>query len=591
MHPIAALNRVIRTDGFVIATLSILSGAPGSRASEVSFHKVALTGEAAPGTETGTVFATFTTPLNHSIMRPAIDELGNVAFIALLAGPAVDDSNRSGIWSDAAGPLGLVVRTGMPAPGTPPGIVFSGVPSEYLPFPPKLGGGHVAFAGELSGPGITFANQFGVWAQQSDPVVLIARNGDPAPGQPAGVLFGQASLFGIDSQAHTQLTASLFGAGITTANNESIWSNRSGALEAIVREGDPAPGTPPGVVIGLGTFGTSSTFPRIAFNKESRLFVAANLLGPDVDAFNDEGLFLEDETGVLTLLAREGDPAPGGGQGVTYGGGSVLTMFDGLSINALGQVAFSCRLGGAIPTTPVTYTTVTGELELLVLSGDPAPPAFGAPILSDAGKLAVVGFVPDGDNDFHTVTTGIWWDQLGTMAPLVLPGDTVAHPLGDLTVHSAGQIIGFGSTGVLAFRAALNTGAGNPIFSLLLADPQGGLHHVVGTGELFDVAGDGSDLREIVRIEPGGLSDGGRVAFRLDFTDGSSGHFTAQLEASGDADADGDVDLADYALLAACLTGPNSGPAQPSCATFDFEPDADIDLRDSAAFTNTFSGQ
>jgi probable HAF family extracellular repeat protein len=58
----------------------------------------------------------------------------------------------------------------------------------------------------------------------------------------------------------------------------------------------------------------------------------------------------------------------------------------------------------------------------------------------------------------------------------------------------------------------------------------------------------------------------------------------------GDFDADGDIDLQDYAALPACLTGPNAGPPTPSCVAFDFEPDDDVDLRDVAAFANVFTG-
>jgi hypothetical protein len=290
------------------------------------------------------------------------------------------------------------------------------------------------------------------------------------------------------------------------------------------------------------------------------------------------------------LLAREGQPAPGMPPGVTFGGGSVLTMFDSPVIIAGGQVSFTCRLGGSIPTTQAVFTTLTGTLAPLVLPGNPPQSPFGAPVLSDAGKLAVAVFVPDDDNDFHTVTTGIWWDQLGTLMPLVMPGDTVVEASANLTVHSAGQIIGFGPAGVLAFRAYLQDAAGTTEFNLMLADAQGVLHRVIGNGDLFDVAGEGSDLREVLRIVPGGLAANGTVAFRLDFTDNTSGHFSARLVALGDADNDGDVDLTDHAAFAACLTGPDAGPPAPSCAALDFESDADVDLRDAAAFADAFTG-
>jgi len=45
----------------------------------------------------------------------------------------------------------------------------------------------------------------------------------------------------------------------------------------------------------------------------------------------------------------------------------------------------------------------------------------------------------------------------------------------------------------------------------------------------FDVKGNGTDLRLVDRITAGGLSENGVLVFRLDFTDGTSGIFTAAV--------------------------------------------------------------
>jgi hypothetical protein len=55
----------------------------------------------------------------------------------------------------------------------------------------------------------------------------------------------------------------------------------------------------------------------------------------------------------------------------------------------------------------------------------------------------------------------------------------------------------------------------------------------------------------------------------------------------GDATGDGSVDLADYAVLPDCLTGPGAGPPPANC-TFDLEPDGDVDLADVARLSNAF---
>jgi cysteine-rich repeat protein len=65
---------------------------------------------------------------------------------------------------------------------------------------------------------------------------------------------------------------------------------------------------------------------------------------------------------------------------------------------------------------------------------------------------------------------------------------------------------------------------------------------------------------------------------------------------AGDGDADGDVDLSDWAMFADCLHGPGAAPAPAAPVTaqqcldaFDANADSDVDLEDAAAFDRLFS--
>lgn len=86
--------------------------------------------------------------------------------------------------------------------------------------------------------------------------------------------------------------------------------------------------------------------------------------------------------------------------------------------------------------------------------------------------------------------------------------------------------------GQVAFQGSLLDADGSVQYSaLVMTDDDGALHKIVAVGDQFDVHGDGSDVREVVRIVSGGLSDTGDLVFRLDFTtDGlESGHFVARI--------------------------------------------------------------
>ena len=58
----------------------------------------------------------------------------------------------------------------------------------------------------------------------------------------------------------------------------------------------------------------------------------------------------------------------------------------------------------------------------------------------------------------------------------------------------------------------------------------------------------------------------------------------------GDLDADGDVDLDDWALLAPCITGPTSGGIiyADDCRAADVDADGDVDLADGVVVIRRF---
>lgn len=99
---------VINDNGQVAFTSRLSSGQFGFWAGNpTSLSLVAREGAQAPGTAPGVTFT------NIGFDAPMLNDLGQVAFDALLQGPGVTVDNRKGIWaSDPSGQLHLVVRAG-----------------------------------------------------------------------------------------------------------------------------------------------------------------------------------------------------------------------------------------------------------------------------------------------------------------------------------------------------------------------------------------------------------------------------------------------------------------------------------------------
>ena len=307
----------------------------------------------APGTPAGTLFHSPGPNLG------VINGTGRVSVTATLDGPGLDTTNNAGIWSqDASGNLQLRMRTGQQAPDLDPDVVFidRGIPvfNDAQDF---------VFRAQVNGPGITDANDHGIWIATSEGLALVAREGDPAPGTTAGETFGgflSNPSLSINNAGQTAFNATLTGATGTT--DRGVWSNASGELALVARKGDAAPGTG-------GAF--SNLFdPRIN-GAGHAAFVAQSTAG--------NGIWQETDAG-LALVAIQGMQAPGLAEGIRFG--SFVHVLDGPTqfiLNGNDQLAFVAPLDmfGSSPFGSVTaanntvlYATIDGELTLVARKGD-----------------------------------------------------------------------------------------------------------------------------------------------------------------------------------------------------------------------------
>jgi hypothetical protein len=260
---------------------------------------------------------------------PLLNDPGQMAFLG--------DSASNGVWSDVSGGFAPVALPGDHAPGLPDDATF-------LPY--NGGQRNITFnnAGQItfltSAHGPTSGTAFGIWSDRSGDLELVVRFGDQAPGLPAGVNFSSVSVFdhthslAMNDAGQIALLSHLTGPGVNSTNNESVWSERTGSLALVAREGSQAPGMPDGTNFG-------DQFRYLVQNN------AGQIAFTDVNA---RGVW-SDVSGKLELIAS-GLPS------------NSSVGINNIAVNDAGQVAF--RSG----TNSIWATDRTGELHRIVGPGD-----------------------------------------------------------------------------------------------------------------------------------------------------------------------------------------------------------------------------
>ncbi len=89
-----------------------------------------------------------------------------------------------------------------------------------------------------------------------------------------------------------------------------------------------------------------------------------------------------------------------------------------------------------------------------------------------------------------------------------------------------------------------------------------------------------------------------RITTAVNYVDALFGEKSTEIDAVadvaegrfGDAEADGDLDLNDYAVFQQCIAGPGAAAPTSPCRVMDFDQDGDVDLFDCARFQADFTG-
>jgi hypothetical protein len=337
--------------------------------------------------------------------------------------------------------------------------------------------------------GVPGSSDGAIWTS-TDGLKVAALEDATAPG--ANGVFGGFDFTEpvINGPGRTAFVANLaIGGSVTNSNRLGLWSDRTGAVSLVARQGSLVAGTP--VDTTFASFGvpTLNDAGDIAFR-------ATLTTGPGgVVNGNNEGIW-RDHGGLMTLIAREGSAAPSNSPEPIR-----FLSFEDPVINHNSEVAFTGRIQSAFGTLPTDidsglWAESGGTLKFIAREGFQAP---GAP----AGAVF---------DDFNGVT---------------------------------GNFFAFNREGQLAFLGEMKTGQGGVAFTdrkgIWATDRNGVLQLIVRVGDVLEVAP--GDFRQISDLmfttgpgpvstgnedgRPSGFSEGGHIAFAAQFTDFSAGIFVS----------------------------------------------------------------
>ena len=254
---------------------------PGNASGQL--RTVALEDEVAPGGGAGQVFRSFG-------WNPAINDVGQVAFLGYIAGAGVTTENSTAIWSEGSGALTMIVREGSAAPDVP-GFSYS-----FLDEPVINDAGKVAFLAFADAPGDSID---GLWSDRGGAVNLVVRTDAHAPGTSPTTRFRDFS-FGhvLNNQGKTAFRGELDGLDVTTDNNDGIWFD-DGNTNLIVRAEDVAAGTST-TYIGLAA-------PKL--NDAGQVAFLGYLAAGAFTSPNNQGIW-SDRSGSLRSWSAPANPLP-----------------------------------------------------------------------------------------------------------------------------------------------------------------------------------------------------------------------------------------------------------------------------------------
>jgi hypothetical protein len=410
---------------------------------------IVQTGQAAP--DANGTFLNF--------VNPVLNDSGQAAFFAVMAGTSGGITDDTGIFRGSGGSITQIARAGQAAPdsnGTFQGF-FSPVFNDL---------GQAAFNAYLTGTSGVGTDDGGIFLGSGGSITQIAREGQAAPG--GNGTFSSFDLPVINNSGQAAFFAFLTGTTGGGADDSGIFRGSGGSITQIARAGQAAPDA-------NGTFSAFGGNPVLNDSGQAAFF--AGLTGTSGGGTDNTGIF-RGSGGSITQIAREGQAAPDAN-------GTFSNFFDPV-LNDLGQAAFLASLtgtsGGGTDNTGI-FRGSGGSLTQIARAGQAAPDAngtfsgFGNPVLNDSGQAAFSAFLT-GTSGGGTDNSGIFRGSGGSLTQIARKGQTAPDANGTFSNF---------------FDPVLNN-SGQAAFTAFLTGTSGG-----GTDNSGIFTGDGIDFLQVVR--------------------------------------------------------------------------------------------
>lgn len=368
----------------------------------------------------------------------------------------------------------------------------------------------------------------------------VALAGQPAPGL-AGITFHTVADPRVAADGSVMFLARLQGSGVTTANEMSIWTDRSGSLAMILRQGGLTPdgeiftglGTPQmnsddlfAITAGVGSGASNIPTALGMFDEDG---VGLQRIARDGDVFSDFGIGALNDSGALAFRNGNGSAVwstRGGSLTIAIAGQAAPGIslpnarFANLNVpshNAAGAAVFFSTVNSDSGSTQGIWTSPGSEQLVLAAAGGQALAAgvtildLGhSPRIDSSGRAVFFGALSGANVNVSNDSAYLAFDG-SVLTVLAREGDAVAE-LPGLALGQLPRDYSLAGAGRLAFTAALvgpGVDATNNSAQMTVA-ANGSLDVIVREG---DAAQDvGGDAAYAVFTQPL-LSESGAVAF------------------------------------------------------------------------------